>query len=511
MMGRSKILSIYVVSLTLFALPVFAQTATQSDTTPNKSEGKASALFEIGGANDPFVRGLKRLDTSDVARQKMEQELAKARKEMKRMKYGGKAGDDELDADISDGFIAGDPAFGNAFSLPRYRLDGILVSEAPLLPIIHVSDDELRRSGQTLFWSADDKRWAYRLSAAENYKTVARKFSLHPQDVLAMNRARNPDQLAGREILFISPRDNGPLIHTVRKGESLSLLAQTYDVPLSIIKKRNSLAREDLLIIGQRLHIRDKTISQAQAELAVPAPNELDKNAALMARRVYVRLARYPNLSKAMRGAREFYDDNRRFIDSDIILRLERDAMGQEGYNLDLGPMVSSAHGKNYCKLFTRRGLACETVRRVPGEERLNTFESTAIVRVSPTVFYNGDVDEDIIEIGKTKDIEYQLKEGQTLGVDEGVVVKITHDQILVADKEEELLALNLNYLPEVDQEVLQARREAERQAQLDAAAKAASALADNAELPEIEVPNIAKRLAENEQKRRKGSTGQTP
>ncbi len=84
----------------------------------------------------------------------------------------------------------------------------------------------------------------------------------------------------------------------------------------------------------------------------------------------------------------------------------------------------------------------CETVKRVPGQERLNTFESTAIVRVSPTVFYNGDVDEDIIEIGKTKDIEYQLKEGQTLGVDEGVVIKITHDQILVADKEEELLAL---------------------------------------------------------------------
>ena len=115
-----------------------------------------------------------------------------------------------------------------------------------------------------------------------------------------------------------------------------------------------------------------------------------------------------------------------------------------------------------------------------------------------------------MIEINKTKDIQYHLKEGQTLGVDEGLSSK-SPEQILVADKMSNVLALNLNYLPEVDQEVLQARKEAERQAQLNAAAAAAAAAAACVDAPELETPNIAKRLAEGERERRKGSTDQLP
>ncbi len=61
MMWRRKVFSIYAVSLSLFALPVLAQTTNQSDSATSQNTDKASAIFEIGGANDPFVRGLKRL------------------------------------------------------------------------------------------------------------------------------------------------------------------------------------------------------------------------------------------------------------------------------------------------------------------------------------------------------------------------------------------------------------------------------------------------------------------
>ncbi len=65
-----------------------------------------------------------------------------------------------------------------------------------------------------------------------------------------------------------------------------------------------------------------------------------------MARRVYVRLARYPDLSKAMRGAREFYDDNRRFIDSDIILRLDAMRWGRRVIILTWGQWCRASMAK---------------------------------------------------------------------------------------------------------------------------------------------------------------------
>lgn len=517
MFGASHIKTVFVAGVLLAAsLPVAAQTDDVTEYT------------------DPFVRGLQRLDAAETARKKaleaVEKELEQARLEMERIKKEGVALKDEMpgqtmqtevvvDGDgnqiemvvVEEREIISDPSFTSAFSVPRYRLDGILVSEAPVVPVIHVNEDELRRGKNAIYWSGSDRRWVYRLARGDSYLTVAKAFKMHPQDLLDMNRVRNPDQLAGKPTLYISPRDNGPLIHTVRKGESLNGLAMLYDVPARLIKQRNKLAKKDFLIIGQRLYIRDKTISEAQARQAIPAPTQLDRNAELMARKPYARLARYPDLTKAMRGTREFYADFRELVDSDLVLRLEIAENGSKMYNLDIGPMSSRPQAEGYCELFKVKKLACETVMRVPGQERLNTFESQAIVRVSPTIFYDEEISSELIEINKTKDIQYHLKEGQTLGVDEGVVVKITKEQILVTDKMSNVLALNLNYLPEVDQEVLQARKEAERQAQLNAAAAAAAAAAASVDAPELETPNIAKRLAEGERERRKGSTDQLP
>lgn len=465
---------------------------------------------------DPFVRGLRRLDDVEEQRKsrlkKVEMELVAARKEMAAAKRGARGGGEARNGAGAAGRalaeIQGDPGFDTAFRAPRYRLDGLLVAYPSDVPVIHVTEDGLRRSNMTLYWSGAERRWVYRLAMNESYLTVAKKFKMHPFDVLAMNNNAKPAALARKKTLFVSPRDNGPLVHTVRKGETLNELSALYGVPIKMLKALNTLSKKGWLIIGQRLHIRDKTLNRDEAIQAVPAPTELDLNAERMARKHYVRLARYGDLSGALRGAREFYQDNKDYMDSDLILRLEMDGAGRRAYFMDIGPMRSERHATGYCALFTRQHLACETVRRVPGPERLNTFESQAVVRVSPTVFYDGEVSSDTVEISKTKDIEYQLVEGQVLGADEGVVVKITPNNIYVADGENKLLALNLNYLPEVDQEVLATRQKAKRQAQLDAAATAVAIAASSVDAPNIETLNIVKRLTEKETQRREGSTG---
>ncbi len=471
---------------------------------------------------DPFVRGLKRLDEAQTARKKAmtttTKELKQAGREMAHIKKQGHESQTAKQMP-SDMMLAGgggqeiisEPSFANAFEVPHYRLDGILVSKAPLLPVIHVNRDELKRSKKVIYWSGKDRRWVYRMAVNDSYLTVAKTYKLHPQDLLEMNSVRNPDRLFGKKTIFISARDNGPLIHTVRKGESLNGLAKLYDMSARVLKQRNTLAKKDYLIIGQKLYIRDKSISQIQARTAIASPTKLDQNAALMARKPYIRLARYLDFTEAMRGTGEFYNEFKELLDSDIILRLEADKTGRQKYNLDIGPMFSAQHAKGYCQLFAAKGLACQTVLRIPGQERLNTFESQAIIRVSPTVFYDNQISSDLIEISKTKDIQYHLKEGQMLGVDEGIVVKITDKQILVVDRANNILALNLSYLPEVDREVLQAQKARERQSQLNAAANAAATVVTSVDAAELKSPNIVKRLIEGEKKRREGSTAQLP
>ena len=149
--------------------------------------------------------------------------------------------------------------------------------------------------------------------------------------------------------------------------------------------------------------------------------------------------------------------------------------------------------------------------KRVPGKERQNTFDSTAIVRVSPIVFYEGDVNEKNIKIEETKTVTYNLSEGQVLGASEGTVVKITHKEIIVTDAQDHLLTLPIDYLPEVDQEELAARAQAQRQAQAAAVAGAAGQIAAGVEVPTLENPAIVDRLVDNEAKRRKGSTEGVP
>ncbi len=532
----------FIFLLLVFAPPLGAQEAGAPD---------------AAGAADPFIRGLKRLDEVERDRQNrlqaIERELEAARKAVKaaqddargikRGRTGKKlkpahqwqrelaalppAERARIVASLDIPPAQGEAGFARAFAAPRYRLDGLLVSFPPETPVIHVTEDDLRRGLAALYWDGARRHWVYRIASNESYVRVAKKFKMHPHDLLAMNNVSNPDNLAHRQTLIVSPRDNGALVHTVRKGETLNGLARLYGVPVQILKSQNELSQKGRLIIGQRLYIRAQTIDRQAAAQAVPAPTELDLNAERMARKYYVRLARFGNLKRAMRGAREFYQDNRAYMDSDLILRLEADNVGRHAYFMDIGPMQSEKHAAGYCTLFIRQRLVCEIVRRVPGAERLNTFESRAVVRVSPSVFYDEEISTDDIAMDKTKDIEYQLTEGQILGVDEGMVVKITPDNIFVTGADNELLVLDLNYLPEVDREMLAAQQAAEREAALAGAAEimgeavgvaegtvtgeaAGTAEGDVPDAPNDEdsdKPNLAERLAAGEAKRRQGST----
>ena len=476
---------------------------------------------------DPFVRGLKRLDerlrmqreADDLARKALElqqeaERLAKEKLEREELGEEGVIIEDEvfIPAPISD------PDFFTAFAASNYRLDGLVLSRPERNPVIHIFEEVVKPKGGLLFWAGSERRWIYQRREGEKLAAVARKLIMQPDDILAMNNALRENQLADPMRLYVSPRDNGPLTHIILRGDTLAKLAKIYDTDVPRLRLRNDLDAKDSLTIGKRFLIRDKAIDDRLARMAVPEPEEVADEKLDRARAAYARLGQFEDKAAALRGTREFYAKYYEFMDSDIALRRERDEnqKGRLFYNMDIGPLRSRRHGEAFCSLFRQDEMPCLVVYRVPGPERNRNFDSQAIISVSPYVYYDGEdeLDSGRTDVEKLTKLEYFLTEGQELGNAEGTIAKITADRIMLTDANGYLLTLPLNKIPEIDPIEKRKAEEAARQAAINQAAAAAGTAAGTAagaEAPGVLKPEdtgLGKKLQENEAKRREGSGG---
>ena len=494
----------------------------------------ANVDFSDMDPQDTFVRGLKRLDeklrlqrdAEEAARRalKLQEEAKKLQEEAKRRAeleaQGVDVDDMELVEEEEEVIIPApisDPDFFSDFAERTYRLDGMVLSRPNDRPVIHVYEEQIEQKQSALYWSGTERRWIYQRLEDETIADIAKKLVMKPADLFGMNGVLREDQLREPLRLYVSPRDNGPLIHIIRRGDSLSKLAKAYDTDAARLRVRNRLDDKATLIIGQRFLVREKTITEQLARMAVPEPTQEDTSKLGMARQPYARLGQYADKQAAMRGAREFYRKYFDYMDSDIILRRERDEAqkNQPFYNMDIGPLRSTTHGEAYCALFRQDDMPCLVVSRVPGEERVRNFDSQAIISVSPYVYYDEDdpLDSGTTDVEKLTKLEYFLTEGQSLGDAEGVIAKITDDRIMLTDVNGYLLTLPLNKVPEIDPIEKAKREAAARQAAVNQAAAAAGAAAGAAGSAEVAVPSVedtgvAQRLKEKEAERRAGSGG---
>lgn len=510
------------------------QTQTSSPTEPMTSVEPlqvGNIDFSKEDLNDPFVRGLKRLDekirlqieAQEAAKRalEMQEEAIKIQEEAARRAALKAQGIDVDDVVVSEEVVIpepiSDPDFFTAFAAQKYRLDGMVLSRPADKPIIHIYEERIEQKQAALFWSGSERRWVYQRLVDEKLEDIAAKLVMKKADLLALNGVAREEQLREPLRFYVSPRDNGPLIHIIQRGDSLSKLAKTYQTDAARLRVRNRLDDEARLTIGRRFLVREKTITEKLARMAVPQPTQEDETKLSMARRPYARLGQYAEKTVAMRGAREFYTRYFDYMDSDIVLRRERDE-GQKNlpfYNMDIGPLRSRKHGEAYCAVFRQDDMPCLVVERVPGPERVRNFDSQAIISVSPYVFYDdGDrLDSGSTDVEKLTKLEYFLVEGQSLGNAEGVIAKITDDRIMLTDMNGYLLTLPLNKVPEVDPIEQEKRQAAERQAAINQAAAAAGTAAGAAGNAEVSVPSVedtglAKRLKEKEAERREGSGG---
>ena len=504
----------------LLLLPIFAAPALAQDTAAKQDMAAADP-------QDPFVRGLKRLDEK-LRLQREAEDLARRALQLQREAEAGAEQDGEgmvgedgmiIEEEIIIPAPISDPDFFTAFAARKYRLDGLVLSRPLKQPTIHIFEEVQKPKGGQLFWSGRERRWVYLRRKDETLSSIAHRLVMQGEDILAMNNALRENQLPDPMRFYVSPRDNGPLTHISLRSDTLEKLAKIYDTDVPRLRVRNDLGADDKLTVGKRFLIREKAIDDKLARMAVPKPKKVDDSRESMPRQPYARLGQFADKKKAMRGAREFYDKYYEFMDSDISLRRERDdaQKSQMFYNMDIGPLRSVRHGEAYCALFRKDDMPCLVVSRVPGPERVRNFDSQAIISVSPYVYFDGDdpLDSGRTDIGALTKLEYFLTEGQELGNADGTIAKITNDRIMLTDANGYLLTLPFNRVPEVDPEVKRRAAEAARQAAMAQAAQAAGSAAGAAgnAAGNVNVPGpgdtaLGQKLQNNEAQRREGSKG---
>ena len=477
---------------------------------------------------DPFVRGLKRLDERMKMQQEAE-ELARRALELQKQaeeEAAAEAARRELGLEEGEGLADGegllippplsDPDFFTAFAAQKYRLDGLVLSRPTSEPIIHIYEERIKPKANALYWSGRERRWVYERLMEEDLADIAEKLVMQVDDLLAMNGVMREEQLRDPDRFYVSPRDNGPLTHIIQRGDTLAKLAKAYDTDTARLRVRNKLEPKQPLVIGRRFLIREKAIDDRLAAMAVPQPMKQDTGNLAKARLPYARVGQFVSETEAMRGAREFYIKYYEFMDSDLVLRREQDAKQKNAlfYNMDIGPLRSPRHAEAFCALFRTDDLPCLVVERVPGPERVRNFDSQAIISVTPYVYYDGDdkLDSGRTDVKSLTMLEYFLTEGQELGNAEGTIAKITADRIMLTDANGYLLTLPLNKVPEVDPIAKAEAEAAARQAALEQAAAAAGTAAGAAggaapDAPSVTDIPVAKGLAKSQEEDKKRKT----
>ena len=344
---------------------------------------------------------------------------------------------------FGDGIYVSNRSFDDSL----YRLEGVLVSHAPKLPVIHIDTSDLNANDDILFFNPDAKRWTFRPGTDVSKKNILSKFRLQWRDLTRMNGDNDLKNTLQKNDIFVSPVNNASLFYTVNYGDTLYNLSRVYGISLSELAKKNQISSKDVLYVGQKLLIRKSTITESMKidEVSFDVANHLKIKSENKVSKPYLRILHKNKLEDIKRISNEFYGNFQNYIDSDIILRKEKNNIGVQTYHLDIGPMKSQRHAEAFCKLFESEGIICSVVNRFPTQERQNTFSSTAVLKTSQPLTSLSKKN-DIVKSDNVEYVSYNLFEGQEIEELNALIIKITNHEIIAIDENNNLISLFSNF-----------------------------------------------------------------
>ena len=162
----------------------------------------------------------------------------------------------------------------------------------------------------------------------------------------------------------------------------------------------------------------------------------------------YLRIGSYNNSAQARQSAINLKSIMEDLIGGHFILR---DA--PSGIELDIGPLHSVSHAENYCEILLQysNGIVsdCYAVLEYPGYEPLDTFLSSAMLRISADGIDNVIDDERLFDLQQTSSKLLQVSEGDMLGNGVDQIVKIIPSAVILVSDDGQISELPLDYIAE--------------------------------------------------------------
>ena len=164
----------------------------------------------------------------------------------------------------------------------------------------------------------------------------------------------------------------------------------------------------------------------------------------------FLRLGTFTSNAEARQTAINLKSLLEDYIGGHFILRRSPSSV-----DLDIGPLHSVKHAENYCELMLSysNGLVqdCYAVLEYPGYEPLDTFSSTAMLRLSADAVRRVLEDGTVFDLPSSSEQLIRVKEGDKLGNTTHQIVKIIPNGVVLVADDGSIETLPLDYLPEAD------------------------------------------------------------
>ncbi|MGC6529454.1 MAG: hypothetical protein ACON4G_00380 [Candidatus Puniceispirillaceae bacterium] len=164
----------------------------------------------------------------------------------------------------------------------------------------------------------------------------------------------------------------------------------------------------------------------------------------------YLRIGTFNDAAAARQTAINLKSLMGDYIGGHFILRDKSSAV-----ELDIGPLHTVSHAENYCEILLKQsnGLVtdCFAVLEYPGYEPLDTFQSTAMLRLSTeavkSILSAGD--SGVFDLQGSSAQLLRVKEGDMLGNGVDQIVKIVPNAVILVADDGVITSLPLDYIPE--------------------------------------------------------------
>ncbi|WP_438997264.1 hypothetical protein [Candidatus Puniceispirillum sp.] len=208
--------------------------------------------------------------------------------------------------------------------------------------------------------------------------------------------------------------------------------------------------QSELALVARNYRVVGLAVSRKETKAQIFADNNeeiLAGNKPLMA---YARIGIFEDYNLARQTAIDLKSTSYAFLGAHFIMREDEE---EDGIILDIGPTRNVVHAERYCELMMAKtnGLVkdCYAVLEYPGVEPLNTFSSTAMIRVAPYAVETVINDNNLFDLNQSARQLLTLREGDMLGNGNVNLTKITPQGVMLVAENGDVNLLPIGYVPE--------------------------------------------------------------